>query len=171
MAMHNQNVNHSGDLRVDDDGQYPEPEVFPYQPHSEEYPETSEPQGDLNLFTNDNQYQYSHPPIARGYHGAGYNGEGLSADEYKASEGSYGYRAPYASYHRDRSSTSQQPSREATPSNDNSHREDQDQDHTEHVEDNVQGDNCKDSARHSTSRRGGKSCVSLALLSGVPVKY
>jgi hypothetical protein len=115
------------------------------------------------LFASDDQYQSFYQVHNGGSHGAGYNGEGLSADEYKASEASYGYQAYYSSYNiPNQISTSQQPSREATPSNDTFHREDQEQDqHAEHVEDNVQGDNRQGSSPNSKGRVSGESCVSF----------
>lgn len=170
--MHNQNVNQSGDLCVDNHDQNPESEVFPNQLHSEEYTKTPQPQEYLSSSTNDTQHQSFNQedthswlpdsPMERwrsesgpspswlGIKGAGYNGRGLSADEYKAAEASYGYQAPYTSYyHPDRSST--------TPSNDDSNREGQEQDQgAEHVESYVHGNN-----RHSTSGKWGKSCVSF----------
>jgi hypothetical protein len=45
MAMHSQNMNRSGDLRVDDHGQFPESEVFLNYLHSDEYSQTLEAQG------------------------------------------------------------------------------------------------------------------------------
>jgi hypothetical protein len=80
MAMHSQNMNRSGDLRVDDHGQFPESEVFLNYLHSDEYSQTTGSARILDLFANDTQYQsfYEediHSRLPDSHQGAGYNGK------------------------------------------------------------------------------------------------